>query len=117
MEKRFWKQKEMVLRKAWELRPDGIRFVQDFAVETLQRRKEQIPKMLEARQMEKIAFFIGDRLLIKHKPPDKVSADDSQISFNLNDGTWIFYRWTTQGTDLGMPFWLNPTVFCVVVII
>ena len=82
-----WKQKEMVLRKAREVRPDGVRFVQDFAAETLQRRKEQIPKMLEARQMGKIAFFIGDRLVIKHKPPDRVSADDSQISFNLNDGT------------------------------
>ena len=91
-----WKEKEQVLAAARKIKPPDVLFLQDFSQQTLERRKEQIPKMLAARDQGKIAYFIGDKLVVKEKPPDarkrsplptadpnrsSHGADDSEISF------------------------------------
>ena len=57
-----WKEKERVLAAARSIKPDGVKFVQDFSQATLDRRYELVPKLQEARRQGKIAFFIADRL-------------------------------------------------------
>ena len=64
-----WKDKEKIIKKAREVKLQGIRFVPDLSNRTLQKRKEQVPELLAAREAGKIAYFILDKLVIKEKPP------------------------------------------------
>ena len=64
---RSWKLKEKIVKKAREVRPNSIRFVYDLSQRTLQKRKNQIPEMLNARKKGKIAYFVMDKLIIKSK--------------------------------------------------
>lgn len=64
-----WKQKEHVISEARKKKPDGVAFFQDLAARTLERRRNQIPALLEARQRGKLAFFVMDRLVVKDRPP------------------------------------------------
>ena len=57
-----------MLAPARSIKPDGVKFVQDFSQATLDRRYELVPKLQEARRQGEIAFFIADRLIIKEKP-------------------------------------------------
>ena len=41
---------------------------EDFASETLEKRRKQIPKLREAREAGKIAYFVLDRPVIKDRP-------------------------------------------------
>ena len=86
-----WKDKEKVLASARKIRPQGIKFVQDFSQMVMDRRQDQIPKMLDARSKGKIAYFVRDRLIIKEKQqegssnsvPMESQRDDSEISFTV----------------------------------
>ncbi len=90
-----WKEKETVLRKAREIKPRGIRFLADLSSRTLQRRRAQVPQLIEARRQGKIAFFVLDKLIIKNKkpfikptrPPDNLnettrSESEHEVSFD-----------------------------------
>jgi len=41
---------------------------EDLSAETLQRRKDQLPKLKQANQAGKIAYFVLDKLIIKDRP-------------------------------------------------
>ncbi|MCP4483312.1 MAG: hypothetical protein GY823_01945 [Flavobacteriaceae bacterium] len=86
-----WKDKERILKKAREVKPDGIKFLTDLSKRTLAKRQEKIPALIAARKDGKIAYFIMDRLIVKEKPPDSVrkrannendSDPDPEVSFN-----------------------------------
>ena len=78
-----WKQKEKVIKKAREIKPANVKFLEDFSQRTLDKRSSLIPKLEEARRVGKIAYFIADRLVIKEKPPD-IDEDDE---VTINHGT------------------------------
>ena len=67
-----WKDKELILKKAREIKPDGVKFLADLSRRTLQKREEQVPELLAARRMGKTTYFVLDKLIIRDakKPPD-----------------------------------------------
>lgn len=90
-----WKLKEKIVKKAREVRPKSIRFVYDLSQRTLEKRKSQIPEMLNARSKGKIAYFVMDKLIIRNKvarpnmhtfgrsshssgPPDEAENEESE---------------------------------------
>ena len=77
-----WKEKEIVLKKAREIKPQGVRFLADLSSRTIQNWNEQVPKLLEARPQGKIAFFVLDKLYIKDKKPFNPTRppDDNQTT-------------------------------------
>lgn len=81
-----WKQREKVLESARKVKPDGIKFVADVSQRVLDRRHEQIPKLVQARENGKLAYFVLDRLVVKDKPPDvrrkssKMPSPDPEIT-------------------------------------
>lgn len=60
-----WKQKEMVLKKAREVKPQNIKFFADFSQLTLNRRRDQVPELIKAREAGHTAYFVADRLIVK----------------------------------------------------
>ena len=62
-----WKQRELILRAARQVKPDGIYVNEDLAKETLEKRKELVPKMIQAKKAGKIAFFVLDKLVVKDR--------------------------------------------------
>ena len=62
-----WKEKEPILRAARKVKPSGFFVNEDLAAETIQRRKDQMPKLKQAKQAGKIAYFVLDRLIIKDR--------------------------------------------------
>ena len=85
-----WKDKERILKKAREVKPNGVKFLADLSKRTLDKREEQVPDLIAARKSGKIAYFVLDKLIIKEKPPDSKkrndppASDDSEheVSFN-----------------------------------
>ena len=87
-----WKQKEKVTSAAKKLRPDGVKFLDDFSKRTLDKRSAQQPELLTARKEGKIAYFAVNRLIIRDKPPgnhmhnEKQSTEqhtsDEEVSFH-----------------------------------
>ena len=80
-----WKQKEAVIKEPRKLKPQDVKFVEDFSQKTLLRRNQQIPDLKKARDDGKIAFFVGGNLVIKDKPPDRfqrVESDEEEITFS-----------------------------------
>ena len=63
-----WKQKDPILKAVRIVKPDGMFVKEDLAAETLQRLKDELPKLKQARQAGKIAYFVLDKLLIKDRP-------------------------------------------------
>ena len=63
-----WKQKDPILKAARIVKPDGMFVNEDLAAETLQRRKDELPKLKQAKQAGKIAYFVLDKLIIKDRP-------------------------------------------------
>ena len=63
-----WKQKDPILKAARIVKPDGMFVNEDLAAETLQRRKDQLPRLKQAKQAGKIAYFVLDKLIIKDRP-------------------------------------------------
>ena len=86
-----WKQKEPVVRKAREVTPPEVKFLADLSQRSLKRRQDLVPKLLEARRNGKVAYFIGDRLVVKDKggnqdqrPKDVDTNVDDEVSFTLS---------------------------------
>ncbi len=65
-----WKVKEQILKKAREVRPTSLMFVNDFSQRTLEKRRALIPELEKARKNNKQAFLVMDRLVVRDKPPD-----------------------------------------------
>ena len=63
-----WKQKEAVVRKARKEKPEGLFICEDLSQATLEKRKPHLEKLKAAKQAGKSAYFILDRLIIRHKP-------------------------------------------------
>ena len=64
---RDWKQKDEILRAARRLKPPGICLSEDFANETMEKRKAQLDKLKEAKRTGKMAYFVLDRLVINDR--------------------------------------------------
>lgn len=64
---RDWKQTEQVLRKARKEKPAALYISEDLSPATLQKREPQIPKLKAAKEADKIAYFVLDRLIIKDR--------------------------------------------------
>ena len=79
-----WEVKESIVKKARAVRPQSIKFVDDFSQRTLAKRNNQIPEMLEARKRGKLAYFIVDRLVIRKKPPGPNGTQKKTPEFNTN---------------------------------
>ena len=62
-----WNTKERIVKKAREVKPDGLKFYSDFSQRTLDRRRSKIPALQAARNQGKDAFFVVDRLAIRNK--------------------------------------------------
>ena len=73
-----WKQKEKVIKAARAIKPTNIMFLDDYSQRTLERRRMQIPKLIDARKRGKLAFFAMDRLIIKDKPPGRDAVNESK---------------------------------------
>ena len=65
-----WKQKNPILKVARTVKPDGMFVREDLVAETLQRCKELLPKLKQAKQAGKIAYFVLDKLIIRDRPSD-----------------------------------------------
>ena len=81
-----WKQKEEILRAARQKKPMGITFYPDLAKRILQRRVEDIPRLVAERKKGKIAYFIMDKLVVRDKPPDRPrdGSDDQDDEVLVN---------------------------------
>ena len=87
-----WKQKEKVTNAAKKLRPDGVKFLDEFSKRTLNKRFAQQPVLLNARKEGKIAYFAVNRPIIRDKPPEnnmhkerqstEQHTSDEEVSFN-----------------------------------
>ena len=59
-----WKQKEAILAKARQITPKDTKFYQDLSSKSLERRAEQIPRLIQERKKGNIAYFVLDKLII-----------------------------------------------------
>ena len=84
-----WKTKERILKTAREKRPKTVKFLNDFSQRTLQKRREQIPKMLEERKKGNTAFLIMDKLVIYEKTRNRKSVRQSLNSNSSFDSDVI----------------------------
>ena len=58
-----WKDKEMVVKTAQQMKPERLKFYEDFSQRILQRRKELIPELIRKRKQGKKAFLVMDRIV------------------------------------------------------
>ena len=82
---RSWKTKEMIVKKARQMKPKGIMFFNDLSQRTLMKRKGQVDDLIRARERGKDAFFVLDRLIIKDKPPDAKIRCQNAAAVSVND--------------------------------
>ena len=63
-----------------QLEPSNLltSFLEDYSQRTLERRRMQIPKLIDARERRKLTFFVMDRLIIKDKPPGRDAVNKSK---------------------------------------
>ena len=72
----FWKQKDHVIRAARKSKPKNIKFYEDFAKATLDRRRERIPELIQRRKDGQRVFLVMDKIVhARSKPPDS-GADE-----------------------------------------
>lgn len=64
-----WKEKEIIIKEARKKKPEGLFVNEDVAEATLEKRRSQIPRLKQAREEGKLAYFVLDKLVIKDKPP------------------------------------------------
>ena len=62
-----WKDKNHILKQARIQKPTGLFINEDVAETTMEKRREQMPKLRQAKQNGKIAYFVLDKLVIKDK--------------------------------------------------
>ena len=58
-----WKEKERVVRAARRIKPDGLKFFEDFSKKTLERRREKIPELIRKRKEGKNVFLVMDKIV------------------------------------------------------
>ena len=76
----FWKVKENILRIARKKKPNNVLFVNDFSQRTLEKRAENISKMLEERKKGNVAFLHMDKLIVYEKKRNRNSDDcDNEV--------------------------------------
>ena len=99
-----WKTKERILKEARSKRPKGVLFLNDFSKRILDRRAEQIPQMLKARQERIVAYMVMDNLVIhahrkdenprqkgrpnSGEPPDTELSGDQNFT-NVEDEVFV----------------------------
>ena len=83
-------------------RPKGVLFLNDVSMRILDRRAEQIPQMLKARQKGKVAYMVMDKLVIHARrkdenqrsrpnsgePPDIELSEDQNFT-NVEDRVFV----------------------------
>ena len=57
----LWKEKERVIQAARQIRPEGIKFFEDFSKRTLEQRRQKIPELIKERRRQKIPELIKAR--------------------------------------------------------
>ena len=75
------KGKENILRIAQRKKPKNVLFLNDFLQRTLEKRAENIPRMLEERKKGNMAFLYMDKLIVyENKGRNKNSGDyDNEV--------------------------------------
>ena len=74
----LWKDKEKVIKAARTIKPKEVQFLEDFSQRTLDRRREIIPKLIEARKNGKRAFLVKDQIVYKNRPPTDHEVQNEQ---------------------------------------
>ena len=73
-----WKDKEKVIKAARTIKPKEVQFLEDVSQRTLDRRREIIPKLIEARKNGKRAFLVKDQIVYKNRPPTDHEVQNEQ---------------------------------------
>ncbi|CAB4014374.1 Hypothetical predicted protein [Paramuricea clavata] len=68
-----WKEKQNILKQARIIKPSGLYVHEDVAEATMAKRREQMPRLRQAKQEGKIAYFVLDKLVIKDKQPGSIN--------------------------------------------
>ena len=63
------KKKSIFSNKLRIVKPTGLFVNEDVAEATMAKRREQMPRLRQAKQDGKIAYFVLDKLIIKDKRP------------------------------------------------
>ena len=58
----------MVVKTARQMKPEGLKFYEDFSQRLLQRSKELIPELIRKGKQGKKAFLVMDRIVEYKKP-------------------------------------------------
>ena len=70
--------RDFILRNKSKLKNSKIFINEDLCEETLKLRKVKIPEMKTARESGKIAYFVGDKLIIKNRILPTQNAENQQ---------------------------------------
>jgi hypothetical protein len=62
-----WKEKESILKQARRMKPSGLYIHEDAAEATLQKRRSLMPRLKQAKDEGKVAYFVLDKLVIKNR--------------------------------------------------
>ena len=62
------------MQAARRIRPDGMKFFEDFSKRTLDRRKEMIPELIKKRKEGKRVFLVMDKI-VEHESHDQAEAE------------------------------------------
>ena len=73
-----WKEKQSILKQARIIKPSGLYVHEDVAEATMAKRREQMPRLRQAKQEGKIAYFVLDKLVIKDKRPGSINDSSNQ---------------------------------------
>ena len=65
-----WKHKEKVVYTARKLKPEKVKFLNDFCKRTLEKRAAQRDRLLEERKKGNGAYFVGSHLVVYKKSND-----------------------------------------------
>ena len=76
-----FKDREMLLKKAKEVKPAGLFFNEDFSARVIEKRKALRPKVKELRDKGLIAFISYDKLVVKNRPRNSPRFN----AFNASD--------------------------------
>ena len=63
-----YKAKETILKKIRRIKPEGLIIFEDLAVETMEKRRAQLPQLKQAKEQGKLAYFSLGKLIIRDRP-------------------------------------------------
>ena len=67
--------RNIILKNKWKLKSTGIYINEDVSEHTAKSRLEQLPKLKDAKRSGKIAFFIGEKLIIENKKTENQNLE------------------------------------------